>query len=224
MDNKPAHIEEIGNAVKQLPNLKDTSMSVVMASVTKKRRSVSQVGLKGHDLPNKKPRDTGIDISTEADTEATSVNHCYHNIDTSSINPAVDHPDCLASPSPEMPDEEDNDEEEFMLHSSLEPMATSPQVSCDTCTPVQGNVSSSRQATCKSVLKSGCVDNKTVSKDFRNVTFTTPLRCSPRLAKVGEGASRCNSTPKPDMRSVEIYLFLKFLLYICLILLLCNQI
>ena len=92
-----------------------------------------------------------------------------------------------------------DDDDDLILNSSLETTEVSPSQTNFTEAVVVATPSSQTRKrktpdrTCKSALKQV---NKVARTEQRSVTFTTPLRCSPRLAKVGEGTSTSTATPK----------------------------
>ncbi|XP_072040481.1 uncharacterized protein [Amphiura filiformis] len=107
-----------------------------------------------------------------------------------------------------------DDECDFVIHSTLETVmsidtrntVTTPSTSLSDRPSFQGqkHQSATRSAGKRSVGKSALKQvNKVARTERRSVKFTTPVRCSPRLAKVGEGATATPSvTPKKkiDMR------------------------
>ncbi len=106
-------------------------------------------------------------------------------------------------PDQQLIDDEEDDKCDFTLYSSLEtvPDLQKRQRISSLSTPNyrrHNQRSAGKGSVCKSSMKQVNHDGKVGER--RSVKFTTPVRCSPRLAKVGEGsiATPC-STPKNKM-------------------------
>ena len=116
-------------------------------------------------------------------------------------NKAADRNLISRTETPMMSDDEDDD---LIFNSSLETTEISSSQTNSESVMVPTPSSQSRKLktpdrNCKSALQQV---SKVARTEQKSVTFTTPLRCSPRLAKVGEGTGFSSATPKnkKDMR------------------------